>query len=223
MKTDKQTMTQSHDVEARLRAMILDMEIGPGERLTERWAEAQLGASRTPIRAALLRLEADGLVGRDGRGWIVPPLDVHEIEQLFVYREVLETAALRLAAGRIDDAVLNELQAQLDTYGPGMSKEKAHEYGTAFHLKLAELSGNDFINRGIVDAITRLSRARWLDIEAEHDGWDEHRAIIAALQAGDTESAVKLVASHIRESRDRLLKVLRAGRRSFRSRGALVT
>ena len=50
-------MSQALEVENRLREMILDMDIGPGERLTERWAEAQLGASRTPVRAALQRLE----------------------------------------------------------------------------------------------------------------------------------------------------------------------
>ena len=57
--------------------------------------ESQLGASRTSVRAALFRLEAEGLVAREGRGWIVPPLDLEEIAQLFAYREVLEVAGLR--------------------------------------------------------------------------------------------------------------------------------
>ncbi|MFC3402366.1 GntR family transcriptional regulator [Ralstonia solanacearum] len=70
--------------EERLRRMILDMEIGPGERLTERWLEGQTGASRSSIRTALFRLEAEGLVSRAERGWTVPPINLEEIEQLFI-------------------------------------------------------------------------------------------------------------------------------------------
>lgn len=221
--TARPAMSQSQEAESRLRGMILDMELGPGERLTERWAEAQLGASRTPIRAALLRLASEGLVRREGRGWIVAPLDQREMEQLFVFREVLEVAAVRLAAARIDPAALDSLEALLATCTASLSKETAHETGTAFHVKLAELGGNDFISRGVTDAITRLSRARWLDTDAEHHGWDEHRAILAALRAGDADAAASLVQTHLRASRDRLLKVLREGRRSFRARGARVT
>ena len=60
-------MSQMQYVERQLRDMILGLEIGPGERLTERWIESRFGASRTPVRAALLRLETEGLIGRDGR------------------------------------------------------------------------------------------------------------------------------------------------------------
>lgn len=61
-------MSQMRQVEEQLRDMILGLELGPGERLTERWIEAQFSASRTPIRAALLRLEAEGLSGGKGAG-----------------------------------------------------------------------------------------------------------------------------------------------------------
>ncbi|TIU62283.1 MAG: GntR family transcriptional regulator, partial [Mesorhizobium sp.] len=53
-------MSQMQNVERQLREMILGLEIGPGERLTERWIESRFGASRTPVRAALLRLETEG-------------------------------------------------------------------------------------------------------------------------------------------------------------------
>lgn len=53
-------MTVIQQAEERLRRLILDMEIGPGERLTERWLEGQTGASRSSIRTALVRLEAEG-------------------------------------------------------------------------------------------------------------------------------------------------------------------
>ncbi len=101
-------MTVIQQAEERLRRLILDMEIGPGERLTERWLEGQTGASRSSIRTALVRLEAEGLVAREGRGWLVPPIDLQEIEQLFVYREMLEVTAVRLGGKEAEESYLSD-------------------------------------------------------------------------------------------------------------------
>ncbi|WP_224013711.1 GntR family transcriptional regulator [Paraburkholderia tropica] len=215
-------MTQAQQVEARLREMILDMEIGPGERLTERWAEAQLGASRTPVRAALLRLEAEGLICREGRGWMVTPLDLKEIEQLFGYREVLEVAAVQLAAKHAKPESLDALEAALEQSAPNEQIREAHQRGTAFHVQLAALSANDFIARGVADAMTRLSRVRWLDTSPEHDGQTEHLAVLSALRKGDGALAAAIVTAHIHDSRDRVLKILTQGQRSLRARGLKV-
>ena len=215
-------MTQMHDVEKQLRDMILGLEIGPGERLTERWAESQLGASRTPVRAALLRLETEGLVCREGRGWMVTPINLREVEQLFVYREVLEVAAIRLAVVVADDDAIADLEALLDSGGPDVTREQAQRDGLEFHVQLARLSGNEFISRGVADAMTRLSRARWLESDPVHHGWAEHRTVLAALRQRDTNLAVGLTEAHVRETRDRLLAVLQEGRRSFRARGVVI-
>src|SRR5579862_2151369 len=171
-------MTQAEDVAAKLREMILELELGPGERLTERWAEAQFGASRTPVRAALLRLEADGLVCREGRGWQVAPLDRREIEELYVYREVLEVAAVRLAAQNAEPRRIRELEILVDAWRPETSTAEIHRMGSAFHAGIAELAGNEFIKRGILDAMTRLSRARYLDTTEDRDGKRQHRALV---------------------------------------------
>jgi DNA-binding GntR family transcriptional regulator len=212
-------MSQAEEVEARLREMILELGLGPGERLTERWAEAQFGASRTPVRAALLRLEAEGLVCREGRGWKVAPLDTQEITQLYVYREVLEVAAVRLAAQNPDHANVTSLEAALDAWGPDASTVEVQRIGTEFHARLAELAGNDFIKRGIADAMTRLSRARFLDTAKDHDGKREHKAILVAVRKGDADTAEKLMRDHLRGSRERLLKLLTESTRTLRARG----
>lgn len=215
-------MTQMHDVEKQLREMILGLEIGPGERLTERWAEAHLGASRTPVRAALLRLETEGLVCREGRGWMVTPINLNEVEQLFVYREILEVAAMRLAVKVADEHAIADLEALLDASGPNATREQAQRDGLEFHVQLARLSGNEFISRGVADAMTRLSRARWLESDPVHHGWNEHRDVLTALRQREVELATHLVGTHVRETRDRLLAVLREGRRSFRARGVVI-
>jgi DNA-binding GntR family transcriptional regulator len=215
-------MTQAEAVEARLREMILELGLGPGERLTERWAEAQFGASRTPVRAALMRLEADGLVCREARGWKVAPLDTQEIEQLYVYREVLEVAAVRLAAQSPDLESLKSLDAMLDAWQPDASTSEVQRLGTEFHARLAEMAGNDFIKRGVVDAMTRLSRARFLDTAEDRHGKREHRAMLVAVRKRDADTAEKLMRDHLRGSRDRLLKLLTKTSRTLRARGIVV-
>ena len=63
--------TQTDGAYASLRAAILALDLAPGERVSERGLETTLAASRTPVRAALSRLQAEGLVRRDERGWSV--------------------------------------------------------------------------------------------------------------------------------------------------------
>jgi DNA-binding GntR family transcriptional regulator len=215
-------MTLMQAVEKRLRGMILGMEIGPGERLTERAAEALLGASRTSVRAALMRLEGEGLVRREGRSWMVTPIDLDELRQLFAYREILEVAAIRLAVEVVDAEAVARIEVLLDGCSCDATADQALAIGTAYHVMLAGLSGNDFIRRGVADAMTRMSRARWLEIGPSQPGWAEHRAILNALKDHNPEQAVSLLSGHIQRTRDRLLAALDLSRRSLRARGVLV-
>src|SRR5690625_1866760 len=84
----------------RLREQILSLELLPGERISERALEGRLSSSRTPIREALLRLEGEGLVVRDGRSQRVSPIEVAELLEVFEYREAIEAAAVGLACRR---------------------------------------------------------------------------------------------------------------------------
>ncbi|EPQ7391417.1 GntR family transcriptional regulator [Klebsiella pneumoniae] len=216
-------MSQASEVENQLRKLILNMELGPGERLTERWAEATFNASRTPVRAALQKLESEGLVCRDGLRWLVAPIDVSEVEQLCIYREVLEVAALKLSASQITEEQLNGLENLLKTNTVDASEDVMDDVGTQFHLQLAGLCQNAFIFQGVSDALRRLSRARWLDKAPSNPAWDDHREIIAALRSRDTDKAAELLAIHLCESRLRLLEAINSSRRSLRARGIAIS
>ncbi len=218
-------MSQMLEVEGLLRGMILGLELGPGERLTERWIEARFSASRTPIRAALLRLEAEGLVRREGRGWTVSPIDLGEIGQRGVYREAVELAALRLTCTLEDRSGVETLAAMLDSCEAATPREEWHRVGMDFHIELARLSGNEFLTRGVQDAMRRLSRARWLEVRdtaALARAWDEHRAILDAVREGDADRAAALMSAHLNGSRSRLIDSLREDRRGLRARGFAV-
>jgi DNA-binding GntR family transcriptional regulator len=218
-------MSQMLAIHGQLREMILSLDIGPGERLTERWLETRFQGSRTPVRAALARLEGEGLVQRDGRNWIASPIDLGELEALAEFREPLEIMAVRLACERATEADLATIEAMLDACEPGVPREEWHRVGTDFHVEMARLSGNPFLVRAIEDAMTRLSRARWLEVWTEpsrEQAWAEHRRILGFIRHKQPDEAAREAAEHVRDTRDRLMRSLSEDRRGLRARGFAV-
>jgi len=218
-------MPQMQDIQEKLRDMILSLDLGPGERLSERWLEAKFEGSRTPVRAALIRLEAEGLVQREGRNWTVAPIDLGEIEALAEFREPLEATAIRLACQRADAGDIDALEALLDSCGPGSPREEWHRVGTEFHVGLARLSGNPFVVKAMQDIMTRLSRPRWLEVWTEptrDQAWVEHRRMLDMIRRSMPDEAVREAVEHIRDTRDRLLRSLRDDKRGLKARGFAV-
>ena len=215
-------MSQMLQIHSQLRDMILSLDIGPGERMTERWLETRFQGSRTPVRAALVRLEAEGLVQRDGRNWIVAPIDLGEIEALAEFREPLEITAVRLACTRATEPDLDAIDEMLNACRTGVPREEWHQVGTDFHVEIARLSGNSFLVKAIEGVMTRLSRPRWLEVWTEasrEQAWAEHRRILAGIRAKQPLEASREAAEHVRDSRDRLLRSLNDDRRGLRARG----
>jgi DNA-binding GntR family transcriptional regulator len=215
-------MSQMFQIHGQLREMILSLDLAPGERLTERWLESRFEGSRTPIRAALARLENEDLVRRDGRNWMVAPIDLSELEALAEFREPLETTAVRLACVRANDAELAAIEEMLDGCQPGVPREEWHRVGTDFHIAIARLSGNPFLVKAIEAVMTRLSRARWLEVWTEpsrEQAWAEHRRILGFIRRKEPDAAAREAAEHIRDTRDRLLGSLNDDRRGLRARG----
>jgi len=218
-------MSQMLQITDQLREMVLSLDLGPGERLTERWLETQFQGSRTPIRAALLRLEAEDLVRRDGRNWVVAPIDLGEIAALAEFREPLETTAVRLACVRAAETDLETVAALLDSCRPDVPRAAWHQAGTDFHVELARLSGNPFLLKALRGVMTRLSRARWLEVLTETSraqAWSEHRRILELIRERQPDAAAEAAAAHIRATRDRLLRSLDEDRRGLRARGFAV-
>lgn len=205
----------------RLRAQILDLDRVPGSRLTERGLEAELGASRTPLRAALMRLEADGLVCRDGRAWQVSPIDLGEIARLSELRDAVETAAARISCERAPDADIAALARELESVAVGQPADEAVRAGTDFHVRLAALSGNHFFADAVESAMTRLARSRWLVARSE-EAWDEHREILRLVAERRPDEAAELIHRHIVGTHERLVQALDADARTLRGRGLAI-
>lgn len=207
-----------------LRAAILSFELAPGEKLSERGLEAVAGGSRTPVRAALMRLAADGLVQRSGRGWQVAPIDLTEVRAVMEYREALETAAVRLAIERASDGDVDALRQLAGAHAEGDDETGVRD-GTDFHVALAGLSRNPFLADGMSQVLTRLLRVRWLSMRtpgSREQARAQHLEIVDAVAAHDTARAVELVAAHSHGTRDRLLGFLADERRRLRGSGIAV-
>jgi DNA-binding GntR family transcriptional regulator len=202
---------ESHGAYEKLRTTILSLELSPGTTLTERGLETRLSTSRTTVRSALARLENEGLVQRDGRGYLVAPIDLGEMMQALEFRQMLEAEAVALVVERASDGDLAALEIQLDAGNAAQSLEHFMRGATDFHLSLAMLSGNAFLRRSLEDVLTRLSRSRWFEAQAQggqRQASQDHHNILKHLQNRDAAAAQAEIKAHLARSRERLLEVL---------------
>jgi DNA-binding GntR family transcriptional regulator len=215
--------SQTELVYERVRDRILSLQIVPGAPLSERGLEAETGASRTPVREALLRLSAEGLVAREGRGWRTTPIDLGEIAALTEFRAGVEALAARLACERATDDELSAFADAAAAERDEVSGEReGMRRGSDFHGGLAALSGNPFVEAAVQDAITRMARARWLELRDEAGtarAWREHAAIVESLVRRDAVAAVAAIEAHSRANLERLLGSIRADRLALGAHG----
>lgn len=189
-----------------LREKILDFEIYPGTRITETALAEQYGVSRTPIRAALQRLEVEGLVTiMPKQGCFVRSVDVERISQYYDVRVYLEAAAIELAC---DTMNRDDLDALADLWNPANVKknvnmEEIKSLEEAFHISIAVGSGNpvlvDYL-RDINSHIRMLRRLGFPDRKAVLETFEEHFELIQLIQKKDVRRAKKMMTEHIRKS-----------------------
>jgi len=191
-------------VHQRVRDGILSGEFRPNHRLVEEELAAELNVSRTPVREALLRLRQEGLVLQN-RGWLVRDHAPEEILEYLEARAELEAAAARLAAARITEAQvarLNELIVQMEGEP---NRRLFNEINGEFHDLVTEAGGNrvlaNFARSSKINYWTFATPVRFTpEQDAIVDA--EHRALVAALQAGDGATAEQVARRHVAHTAD---------------------
>jgi DNA-binding GntR family transcriptional regulator len=188
----------------------------PGERINEGALAKRLGVSRTPLREALNRLEGEGFVTFEtGKGFFCRALDPKEVFDLYQLRVAIETTAVRLAATRIRESDIAELEDFLDTTGPdvdGRSSEALVALDEHFHERLIELSGNAEMLRVLRNINARIRFVRWIDMENRRVmTQSEHREVLAALKAGQTELCAERLRRHIEKRLDQITEAIKEG------------
>jgi DNA-binding GntR family transcriptional regulator len=211
----RQMLTDS--VYDEIRQQLVDHDVEPGSKLNITGLAAQLDVSPTPVREALARLEADGLViKRSLAGYTAAPLlSGKDFDDLFEMRVLLEPAAAARAATRIGaedlDMLSEHLQemrkAQHDTSRETLRLFVHHD--ALFHGLIASTGGNALMDDTLkrFHAHTHLYRLYFRDGIAE-ETCREHERIIQALREADPEVAGAAMRTHIRRAQTRLLPAL---------------
>jgi GntR family transcriptional regulator of vanillate catabolism len=221
-------MSQTLSSQLRLRDLILSGELAPGERLSEPSVAERLGASRTPVRAALVRLAEEGLVEViPSGGFAVKSFTEEEIQDAIDLRGTLEGHAARLAAERGAPggtlAEMTRLVARLDdAIHPPIGEAGFTDYmalNAHFHELLVEAAGSAVLARqiGRVVALPFASPSGFVLAQATRPeaprilaiAQEQHRAVLEAIERREGARAEALMREHARLARRNLELVLR--------------
>jgi DNA-binding GntR family transcriptional regulator len=187
---------------------ILEGRLDEDTRLTEELLSEQLGISKSPIREALNRLEAEGLIRIEARrGAYLRSLSIKEVADLYDLREALETHAVR--TGQFSDELLKELQSSVKRqrqYLKLNEKSKYIDEDMSFHAALARATGNATLC-GVLENLRNqiwLLRRKTYDLSSSTAS-DYHETIVNALEAKDSERAERAMSEHISDVRKKLV------------------
>jgi GntR family transcriptional regulator of vanillate catabolism len=217
--------SQTAQAQQRLRELIVSGVLVPGERLLEVSLAERLGVSRTPVRAALLRLEQEGLLEAvvSGGGYRVRQFSPQDIRDAIELRGTLEGLAARMAAERgVDMALMDEarrclaaIDVALGVATPGEPEFAAYErHNGAFHALLGQMCGSALLGRELLRA-SRLPFASpngFLGVSigqpSGHDvlriAQDQHHQVLEAIAGREGSRAEALMREHARIARRRL-------------------
>jgi DNA-binding GntR family transcriptional regulator len=195
----------------RIEAAIIKGDLKPGTRISEVLLARTFGISRGPLREAIRRLEGRGLLERVPHvGARVVTLSLQDLREVFDIREALEGLACRLAAERMTDEEIAAVEAVLDRHSGDEALRAGQAYYQQpgdydFHYRIAQGAKN----RRIVDLLCgemyhliRIYRYRSGAVRGRApEALDEHRKILAALQARDGALAEALMRAHVGRAR----------------------
>lgn len=198
-----------------VRQMAANFEFKPAERINESELSKRLGASRTPLREAMNRLTAEGLlVFEAGRGFFCQPLNPQLVVHLYEVREALETAAIRLAAEHATDegiaSIKHFLSESADRYADGTPTREIVHLDEEFHLMIAGLSDNPEMVNMIQLTYERIRYVRWIAMREKIDiTHAAHLQIFEALAERNADLAVERMRTHIKTHNAEATEIVR--------------
>lgn len=195
----------------RIETAIMKGDLAPGTKISEVLLAKTFGISRGPLREAIRRLEGRGLLEIIPHvGARVVTLSVDDLREVFDIREALEGMACRLAAERMTDSEIAAVGTVLDQHGGDAALKAGEAYYQQpgdydFHYRIAQGAKNRRIVEllcGEMYHLIRIYRYRSGAVPGRApQAFDEHRKILAALQARDGALAETLMREHIRRAR----------------------
>lgn len=214
MKNLKKEPSLTDKAYAAIKEAIISNELAPGTMLAEESLAAQLGISRTPIRAALQRLVLEKIVVSSGKKLVVAEVTAQDVRDIDIIRIHLEPLSIQLIAqrGGLTARQLsqlhgyNERQREAAETGDSLS---FLEQDTLFHVMLAQLSGNHFLYDLVSRSNLTIQRFHTLTgTLSQHApvAVEEHKAILDALERKDYPQAEIALRSHLEKVDSRILR-----------------
>lgn len=201
----------------RIRQAIICWDLEPGDQVTELQLTTRFDLSRAAVRAALGRLAHDGLVRPIPRqGFVVAPITMQHVQDLFGVRLIVEPAAARLLAQRGDPDVI----AQLNILNEACKVDEAMFDGVAlrqanaeFHVGMTRATGNERLAAITRDSLDELQRILYIpqiakDSTRIEETFAEHEEIIAAIRDRDPATAERATIDHIASNRQTIIDAL---------------
>jgi DNA-binding GntR family transcriptional regulator len=203
------------EVVARVRQMIEDGALLPGNRIPERQLCSQLGVSRTPLREAFRILAHEGLIElTPRRGATVKRLQPGEIDQMFEVIEVLEALAGELACANLADADLRAIEALHERMMAAYKRRDRRRFfllNQEIHERIVAGCGNPILERVYEGLSGQMRRIRYMP-QITDAQWrvaaEEHATIIKALKARDRRGLARILREHLRTKRERVKGLL---------------
>ena len=199
------------EVAERLRQRIFAHELPPGTWIDEQKLAEQYGISRTPLREALKVLAAEGLVIlKPRRGCYVTEISQRDLDEIFPLIALLEGHCAGEAVKKMTPAELERLRAvhaRLESSAREQRIAAFFEANQEFHQGLQEIAGNRWLMQLVQDLrkVLNLSRRHSLSREGRlAQSLAEHRAILAAIEAGDAPAAAAHMQAHLLSGREAL-------------------
>lgn len=193
-------------------------DIKPGQTLTERGLAEKIGVSRTPVREAIRKLEEQGIVTHEPhKGVKVITLSEEKVAQLYDVRELLEGLAVRRLAERQTPQMIEELRGFIEKAEKEAVENKIRELAeinSEFHLALARLSGNVYLETIMNMLQTQISLMMSASLSTSGrplQNIEEHKGLIDAIRSGDGEFAESIAKHHVRKAREHAMKKLAGG------------
>ncbi|MGW0807449.1 GntR family transcriptional regulator [Nonomuraea sp. NPDC002799] len=186
--------------------LIVSGQLRPGQHLVESELAGLLGVSRQPVREALQQLSGEGWVDlHPGQGAFVHVPTLEEADQLLAVRALLETESARLAAQHADESGVSRLR---ELCARGIAAVRSDDVDGAvatnseLHALVTALSGNKVLAE-LASQVAR--RVRWYHTPVARQrgmaSWEEHTALIDAIEAGDESRAAKIMREHTEHTR----------------------
>ncbi len=208
---------QSHSltmlVQKEIERLITSGEIAAGEKLNENAIATRLGVSRGPVREAFRALEETGLVRLEkNRGVFVRLVSIEEADEIYELRAVLDQMVGKRLATRLTPEQAKELRSLVERMEKAAARndlDAYHPLNLRFHDALVEFAGNRKLlatYRRLVNELNLFRRHTLAQQDSLPVSAREHRRIVDAIVAGDSEAAGNLLYQHVMASRERMHK-----------------